>query len=151
MSTQKSGLKLIASLEALKGVVSLLVGFGIHELAGQNIQAFLENLLRHCHLNPANELPGLLLEKAAILTPSNLNLVVIGALIYAAIRLIEAYGLWFGLLWTEWFALVSGAIYVPFEVYEVYDQQNVLSVVVLGINLAVVYYMYLVVRKPKQE
>ncbi|MFD2176096.1 DUF2127 domain-containing protein [Veronia pacifica] len=151
MLTKKSGLKVVALLEAIKGLVSLIVGFGIHELAGQNIQVILENLLRHFHLNPANELPGILLEKASLLTPENLNLVVIGAGVYAIIRLVEAYGLWFGLLWTEWFALVSGAIYVPFEIYEVIQHQNDLSVAVLTINLAVVAYMYSVIREHKKD
>jgi uncharacterized membrane protein (DUF2068 family) len=68
----------------------------------------------------------------------------IGAAAYTLIRFIEAYGLWHNLRWTQWFALVSGAIYLPLELYEVVNHFNLMSVVVLIINLLVVGYMYLV-------
>ena len=57
------------------------------------------------------------------------------------IRLIEAYGLWKGLVWTEWFALVSGAIYMPFEVYEILFHTSIVGVGVFVINVIVVWYM----------
>ena len=40
------------------------------------------------------------------------------ALTYSAIRFTEAYGLWRERRWAEWLSAVSGAIYLPFEIYE---------------------------------
>ncbi|MCZ7627423.1 MAG: DUF2127 domain-containing protein [Candidatus Methylomirabilis sp.] len=37
---------------------------------------------------------------------------------YASVRFVEAYGLWLERRWAEWFAAVSGGIYIPFEIYE---------------------------------
>ncbi|WP_428036025.1 DUF2127 domain-containing protein [Amphritea sp.] len=144
-----NGLKVIALLEATKGVLSLLVGFGIHALAGDNIQQMLESLLSHLHLNPASHLPAILLHETTLLTPSNLTLIALGALIYAVVRLIEAYGLWHGLVWTEWFALLSGGIYLPFEIYELVVSRNLLSIAVLAVNLAIVWYMYSLLMRKK--
>ncbi|MFT6978268.1 MAG: uncharacterized membrane protein (DUF2068 family) [Shewanella psychromarinicola] len=59
-------------------------------------------------------------------------------------RFIEAYGLWHNMRWTQWFALLSGAIYLPFEFYEMMSHFSLLSVIVLLINLVVVMYMYFV-------
>jgi uncharacterized membrane protein (DUF2068 family) len=41
-------------------------------------------------------------------------------------------------------ALLSGAIYLPFEFYEMMSPFSLLSVIVLLINLVVVMYMYFV-------
>ena len=38
-----------------------------------------------------------------------------GAAAYSIVRFVEAYGLWRARAWAEWFALISGALYVPFE------------------------------------
>lgn len=146
MSNIKNGLKAVAILEASKGVISLIVGMAIHQLAGKNIQKTLESLLSQLHLNPTSYLPSIILHKASFLNSSNLMLITLVTVIYSAIRLIEAYGLWNGLIWTEWFALISGAIYLPFEIYEVIVYTGALSIIVLSINVAIVWYMYSLLR-----
>ena len=151
MSNKKNGLKAVAILEASKGLISLIVGLGIHQLADKNIQQMMESLLSQLHLNPANHLPGIINHEVSFLTNSNLTLIAIGAIVYSAIRLIEAYGLWNGLIWTEWFALLSGAIYLPFEIYEVIVHTGALSIIVLSINVAIVWYMYSLLRGSRQE
>ncbi len=45
--------------------------------------------------------------------------------------------MWHGMVWTEWFAFISGTIYLPFEIYEMIVNFNVLSVGVFAINVAV--------------
>ena len=148
MSSKKKGLKAVALLEASKGLLSVLVVFGLHTLAGDNIQHFVEALLSHSHLNPANHLVQEAIIEAGKVTASNISLVMAGALLYGAVRFIEAYGLWHSLVWTEWFALLSGGIYLPFEAYEMFTKPSLLTAAVLVINLVVVGYMYRVI-KPK--
>ena len=38
------------------------------------------------------------------------------AIAYALLRFIEGYGLWRQRVWAEWLAIVSGCLYIPFEV-----------------------------------
>ena len=141
MRTVTKGLKAIALLEASKGIVSLVVGFGLHALAGQNLQQLAESLISQAHLNPASHYPSIFITAASSVPDSKISLFAVFAFAYSLIRLIEAYGLWRGLLWTEWFALLSGAIYIPFEIYEIIFHTSVLSVVVFLINIVVVWYM----------
>ena len=140
MVTNK-GLRVVAILEASKGLLSLAVGFGVHVLAGKNIAQLAESLVSHAHLNPASRLPHAFIHAAGSITDANLLFVAIGALLYACVRLIEAYGLWHGQRWTEWFALVSGAIYLPIELYELIIHRDLLGVAVLAINIIIVWYM----------
>lgn len=147
--SQPVGLKAVALLEASKGVLALCVALGVYTLFSHDAQKIVIELIQHCHLNPASYYPHLLIEKVALITPQNLNLITIGIMLYGAIRFIEAYGLWRAKRWTEWFALVSGAIYIPFEVYELIKQVDVLTVGAFVINILVVGYMMAVLKHSK--
>lgn len=146
MSSVNRGLKAVALLEATKGLITVLVIFELHKLAGDNIQQVVEALIAHLHLNPANHLVQEVVSKAGEITVGNIQLVMFGASLYALIRFVEAYGLWHSLVWTEWFALLSGAIYLPFELYELFHKPNLLTAAVLLINLVVVGFMLRVIK-----
>lgn len=144
MIASGKGVRAVAVLEASKGMLALLVAIGLHAYAGQNLSALATQWMTHLHLNPASHYPGIFISAVSAVSPSSLTLMAIGAAAYTLIRFIEAYGLWHNLRWTQWFALVSGAIYLPLELYEVVNHFNLMSVVVLIINLLVVGYMYVV-------
>jgi uncharacterized membrane protein (DUF2068 family) len=110
-----TGLRSIAIFEASKGLVALFVSLGIHQLAGDSAKQVAEKLVTHLHLNPANPLPNIIIRAAGELNNSRLLFLAFGAFVYSVIRFIEAYGLWNELRWVEWFALLSGAIYLPIE------------------------------------
>ncbi|MEI8633038.1 DUF2127 domain-containing protein [Vibrio sp. PP-XX7] len=141
MATKEKGLRLVSMLEASKGLISLLVGLGLHAFAGHNLRHVAEMIVSHLHLNPASRLPNIFIHAAGSITDSEITWVALGAFAYALVRFVEAYGLWRGMLWTEWFALVSGGIYLPFELYESVVHPQILSLGVLLINLIVVWYM----------
>lgn len=133
-----SGLRAVALLEAAKGALVLLLGFGLFSLVHHDIQRFAERLIIHFHLNPAAHYPRIFIEAASQLTDIRLALIAAGAAAYSAVRFTEAYGLWYARRWAEWFAALSGAIYVPFEVFELYKRFSWLSLGALIVNLAIV-------------
>ncbi|REG86580.1 DUF2127 domain-containing protein [Marinomonas pollencensis] len=141
-----SGLGAIAVLEAFKGVLAVLVAIGVHALAGVDLHQEAVNMFAYFHLAATNHYAVLALHSIDKINHSGLTLVTMVALGYALIRFIEAYGLWHRMRWTEWFAFLSGAVYLPFEIYEVIKDQNVITLGVLGINIVVVSYMYWVLK-----
>ncbi|WP_421851240.1 DUF2127 domain-containing protein [Marinomonas sp.] len=151
MTSSKNGLKAVAVIEALKGLMSLVVGLGIHVLAGQNLQKMAESIVNHAHLNPASHFPSIFIHAASSITDSNISLIAIGALAYSLIRFVEAYGLWKAFVWTEWFALVSGAIYLPFEIYEIIFHPHILTICVFLLNVIVVCYMASVLYSKRKK
>jgi uncharacterized membrane protein (DUF2068 family) len=58
------------------------------------------------------------------------------------LRFAEAFGLWKARAWAEWIALVSGAIYIPFEIYKLAHKVSLFHAGILLINLAVVAFMF---------
>ena len=142
MAHTDSGVRAVAVLEASKGLLALLVAIGLHAYAGQNLSFLAIDLVTHLHLNPASHYPSIFIAAIGSISQTSLTLMALGAAAYTLVRFIEAYGLWHNLRWTQWFALVSGAIYLPFELYEMVHHFSLLSVIVLLINLAIVLYMF---------
>ncbi len=69
------------------------------------------------------------------------------AVIYAVVRFVEAYGLWHLRGWAEWFAIISGAVYLPLEIYEIFKKPTIFRFSVFILNLAIVLYLIYVRRE----
>lgn len=128
----------IALFEATKGTLVLLAGFGALSLFHHDAQRIARELVGHLHLNPAKKYPNIFVEAAAHLTDAGLWVLATLAAAYALVRFCEAYGLWKGRRWAEWLAAGSGGIYVPFELYELFQGFNWLSVGALLVNMLIV-------------
>ena len=116
----------------------MLAGAGALSLIHHDVQYYAEQLVGHLHLNPAKHYPQIFIEAATHLTDARLRLLAIFAALYGVVRFIEAYGLWGGRRWAEWFAAISGGIYVPFELYELYSKATWLSLTALLANVLIV-------------
>ena len=137
------GLRTVATLEFTKGVLVLCIGFGLITLSHHDMSLgdLAENLLYFLHINPERHLSQVFLEAASRLDDANLVIAAIFAAVYSTLRFIESYGLWNGRIWAEWFALISGMIYLPLEVYELSHKRTVIRWMLLLVNLAIVFYM----------
>jgi uncharacterized membrane protein (DUF2068 family) len=139
---RRAALRTVASFELAKGLIVLLLGFGAVSLVHKDAWDAAEALLRFLHVNPDHHhYAQVFLNLADNVTDKKLWAVAAGAAAYSIIRFVEAYGLWLERTWAEWFALISGALYVPFEAYEAVTRTTPIHVAVLLINLAIVFYM----------
>ena len=128
----------VALFEAAKGTLVLLTGFGALSLIHHDAQRIAEQLVGHLHLNPAKHYPRIFIDTAANLTDVRLWRLATLAAMYGLIRFVEAYGLWLGRRWAEWFAAVSGGIYIPFEIYELLQRVTWLAIGALVVNVLIV-------------
>ena len=138
--TSKAGLRAVASFEAAKGAIVLVLGITILALHS-HVQDLAENLLYHLHIDFDRRLGHMMLNAATTL--SDARLWTIGAAVgtYSSVRFIEAWGLWNRRVWAEWFALLSGTMYLPWELLKLVERVDWDRVAVLIINLAIVLYM----------
>jgi uncharacterized membrane protein (DUF2068 family) len=93
------------------------------------------------HLNPARHYPRIFIEAAGHASDTRLQGLAAFAFLYSAVRGVEAYGLWRLRTWAEWFAIVSGSIYVPVEIYELWRHPTTMKALVLAANLMIVAYL----------
>jgi len=135
------GLRGIAVFEALKGVLALLIGIWVLTLMHKDMEAVAARMLDALHLNPGGHFSGRVIHFAERLTDRNLWIFIFGVIVYALIRFVEAAGLWLEKEWAEWFALLSGSMYLPWEIYEIARRPNWLRWTIFGINVVIVLYL----------
>jgi uncharacterized membrane protein (DUF2068 family) len=131
----------VASVEFIKGLIVLLAGFGVLSLVHRDAWDVAENFLEWLKISPDSQYAQVFLNLADQVTDAKLWAVALGAAAYSTLRFVEAYGLWRERAWAEWLALISGAIYLPFEVYEVVRRPDWVRFTILAVNLAVVLFM----------
>src|SRR5579872_1714906 len=132
----------IATLEVMKGMIVLLAAVGILLMVRREDPWYMaDGLLRLLHISPDHHFAQVFLDWADSLTTAKIWTVAAVGLAYSVLRFLEAYGLWYARAWAEWIALISGALYLPFEIYKVVHRQSIFHVSVLLINLAIVLYM----------
>src|ERR687886_1980708 len=135
------GVRAVAVFEALKGTLVLLAGFGLLALVHRALEDLAERLVRHSHLNPASHYPRVFIEAAARTSDSRLRTLAALAFAYSTVRFVEAYGLWKMRAWAEWFAIVSGCIYLPVELYELVERPTLIRAGVLVVNAPLLAYL----------
>lgn len=140
-SSWSGAIRLVALFEAAKGVLALLAGVGALSLMHRDVHALALTLLEHAHLNPASRYPGIFLKAADNLHDTRLWSLAAGAAGYAALRLLEAYGLLRERPWAELLAALSGAIYLPMEALAMLRHPTPLHALLLVLNLAIVVLM----------
>jgi uncharacterized membrane protein (DUF2068 family) len=146
-----NGVRAVAILEATKGMLVIAAGCALLTLVHSGVQHVAEELVRHLHLNPAKGTPRVFIELAGNLLDRRLWLLAALAGVYSVMRFIEAYGLWRSRRWAEWFAAVSGGVYIPFEIYELLRGVSWIKLGALAVNVVVVAYMAYVLWQSKRN
>ena len=136
-----AGVRAVAFFEALKGALVLAAGFGLLALVHRDLEDLAERLVRHSHLDPASHYPRVFIEAAAHTSDSRLRTLAALAFAYSCVRFVEAYGLWKMRAWAEWFAIISGCLYLPAELYELIERATPIRALVLLVNLLIVSYL----------
>lgn len=81
------------------------------------------------------------------LSPRRFELIGGAALAYASVFAVEGWGLWTGRRWAEYLTVFATASLIPFEVWEIGHHFGWLKVGALLINLAIVVYLWRLVRR----
>jgi len=144
------GLRTVAVLEAAKGILALLLGVGVLALMHMNLDDVAEWLTEILRVNPEGKLSNLFFNAADRATDKTLWVLAIGALVDAGVRFVEAFGLWREREWAQWFALLSGALYLPWELYSLLRHPRPLKWGVVAANAVIVLYM-LILRVKAQR
>jgi uncharacterized membrane protein (DUF2068 family) len=157
MNTQKNliakhfGLRGIALFEACKGLLAIMLAVWLLSLLHKDIQDVAEHILHVLHrifrLNPDGHVARAIIRGARRVTPGNLHLWIGGTILYATVRFVEATGLWLEKQWAEWFALISGCLYLPIEIFELAHHPTPIKWVIFATNLVIVAYLVWLLRE----
>ena len=136
------GVRTVATVEFIKGVVVVLVGLGALSLRHKDFWGLAESFLRFFHLNlHHHHFVGVFTTLASKVHDVRLWKIAVILSIYVILRFVEAYGLWYALPWAEWMAAITGAVYIPFEAADLIRRVTWFRLCVIVVNTLVVLYM----------
>lgn len=135
------GLRGVALFEAGKGVLALVLASILLTMRHKDMDSIARHALRALHINPDRQFYHDVIQAAGKVTSRSIWLFVFAVVAYAIIRFVEAGGLWLEREWAEWFALLSGSIYLPWEIYELMRRENIWKWIVFGVNVVIVLYL----------
>ncbi len=141
--SHRAGLRTVAFVEALKGVLALVGAYVFIRLIRHDVDfgEAAEHVLFFFHISPRHRLTQQFLNAADKVSSTSIAMILGIAIAYATLRFIEGYGLWRQRVWAEWLAIVSGCLYIPLEVYKLVRHPNQLHWLILTINILVVLYI----------
>lgn len=137
----RTGLRAVAVFEGAKGLLVVAAACGLLTLLHKDVAHEVAHLLDRMHFNPEGHVSQVFLRAASNVTDAKLWAAAAAAVAYSIVRFIEAYGLWQGRIWAEWFALLSGSMYLPWELYEVIAHFSASHLILFACNLAIVLYL----------
>ena len=143
----QTGLAAIALFKLVKGLLLLLVGFGLLKLMHADIATLFSRLIEALHLNADSRIIHALILKVDALQPHSVLMAGLVSLGYAGMLLLEGIGLWLERSWAAYLTVISTSLLLPFELYEVIDRVSLLRVGVLVLNLVIVLYLVIQLKQ----
>ncbi|MEO6050424.1 MAG: DUF2127 domain-containing protein, partial [Pyrinomonadaceae bacterium] len=141
----------IALEKAVKGFLLLAVALRMLTLIDRDVHAWAEDFISRHGIDLANRYVQSGLESLAGV--GNKQLVTFGiiAIIYAALLFTEGIGLWLQKRWAEYLTAFATALFIPFELYELYERFTWVRIAILALNIFVVWYLVTRLKDEKRE
>lgn len=149
--TNSGVLRLIAVFKFFKAISLIVLGIAALKLVHTSAPDALTHAIARLGLAPGHRYLDDALTKLGNLPPNKFEEIGIGSFLYAALFLTEGTGLWLLKPWAEWFTTILTASLIPLEIYELHHHPTLAKAVVLLLNLAIVLYLILRIRKERAE
>lgn len=134
-------LLLIALFKLVKCTLLVIVGIGAIRLIHRDMAEAVEHWVHLLRVDPGNHFIHRIIAKLTVVTPKQLEALSIGTFFYAALLLTEGVGLLLRKYWAEYFTVITTALFVPLELFEIAKHVSVTRIVVLILNVAIVVYL----------
>jgi uncharacterized membrane protein (DUF2068 family) len=132
---------LIGLFKLAKGLSLLIIGFGLLKLLHHDIAEVTQHWVEVLRVDPDNRFIHAALVKIFRVTPKQLKELSVGTFVYSAIFLTEGTGLLRRKHWAEYMTLISTALFVPLELWEIYRHFTLLKLAVTLVNILIVWYL----------
>ena len=138
---------LIALERSLRGLVLLAAGIYLIAKSGSNFGSIANHLARRIELDPQRPFIRHFVAKLGRLGKHEVKLFGAGAIGYGLLELVEGGGLFYRKRWAEWLTVIATSLLVPLEACELVRHPSWLKAGGIAVNVAIVVYLYRVVRR----
>ena len=140
-------LRWIAVFKLVKAAILVAVAIGAFELIGADVQVEAHRWSHALHLH--GHYVDEVIARLAGLDAHDLARLGVGTLVYAGVFVAEGVGLWLRQLWAEYVTVTVSSSFIPFEIYETVQHVTPTRIAMIALNLAVVAYLILRLRKDR--
>ncbi len=147
-AAEPAALWLIGAFKLAKGLILVVVGLGTLHLVHRDLTETAVTITRRLHLAPGNRFLDLALSHLLSLDAKRLRAISMGTFVYAGLLLTEGVGLLLRRRWAEYFTVIVTGSFIPLELYELTRRISVMRLVVFAVNVAIVWYLVAVLRRP---
>jgi len=151
LKTPKSTtLFLIGLFKLVKGFSLLAVALGALRFLHHDLSSTLEHWVNALRIDPENHYVHKVLSRALDVNPRQLKLLSVGTFFYSALFFTEGIGLLLRKRWAEYFTIISTGALIPLEIYELVKHVTPVKILVMILNVAIVVYLVLRLRKERR-
>jgi uncharacterized membrane protein (DUF2068 family) len=140
---------LIGVMKLLKGSALLIAGVGVLSLLHRDAAETVRHWIEYIRIDPHDHLIDHFLEKIAGVSHRTLRRLGVGTLLYAAVFCTEGVGLLTAQHWAEYMTCGVTASFLPLEMYELVAHPSVVKGIIILLNVAIVAYLVLEIRKER--
>jgi uncharacterized membrane protein (DUF2068 family) len=141
----------IGVMKLISGATALLVGVGVFHFLGHDPAPHAERIITHLGLDPNNHIIQEAIARITGVNRSQLRALEVGTFFYAALHTVEGIGLILGYHWAEYLVIFATGSLIPFELYEIYRKFTYIRVGLFIVNVAIVIYLIITLRKDRRE
>ena len=149
--THDRGLLLIGLFKLGKSLLFFAIGVGVVKLFHRDIGDVVMRVAMALKFDPESGLVAMVLNKADLIDAHKLKLISVAAFGYSVVALTEGVGLVLEKVWAEYLTLCLTIAFLPWEMYEIARKPNIFRIGVFVINLAVLWYLVLLLRRKKSS
>ncbi len=141
------GFRVIGFLKLASGCLAVIGGLAFVRFMNHDPGASLERWTTHLGLDPHNHFINKIISAVTGIDRSRLRAIQAGTFFYAILHLIEGIGLILEYDWAGYVVVIATSSLVPFEIYEIVQKHSLVRIAVLIVNLAIVAYLVIQLRK----
>lgn len=132
----------IIALKLFKGILLLLLAFGVYKISDDNLPHLFHEMLLSFHLDPEKKFFADLAAKIENITEAKMVWLAGGTFLYSLFSLVEGTGLCFRITWAGWLTIGESAFFIPIEIFDLLHRFNVAVFLVLIVNIFIVWYLF---------
>jgi len=146
-ASQSRGLLLIAVFKFIKALILLALGIALLRLLHQDVADKISDWADAFQIDPDNLYLQHLMDRLSVLSDRRMIVLSIGTFFYSGLFFVEGIGLALRKRWAEYLTTIITTSLIPVEVYEIAKRATVMRLTLLVLNIAVVIYLVIVLRR----
>jgi uncharacterized membrane protein (DUF2068 family) len=137
----------IGCFKLAKGLLLVIFATGLLACIHRDVQSMAGHWVKLLHFDSDNRYIAQLLDKLGLVDARKLKQLGGLTFVYGALFLTEGTGLLLGKRWAEFLTVIATCSFIPIELYEVWKHCTALKLGLLGLNVAIVWFLIVTIKR----